>query len=672
MKKRFQERLKKIQQINIAEQLKQVKRTRFKTCIVIAVIAAFLSSLLLTAGVYSNVQLKLSDYLYGGVTPLSNIAIVSIDDQSIQDIGRWPWERGNFTLLLDKISQAKVIAFDVAFFERSTEETDKKLAEAVAKAGNVVMPVEYIKFSYKDGTVYGDKVITPVTEITEAAAALGYINVITDQDGTTRAANLNIQGEYDHFTNAIVDQYFKKNPEKQTRFLINFVGKPGSYPYYSFSGILAGIYKPEEFKDKILLIGATATDLHDSYFVPTSYGKAMPGVEVHANTVQQLITGNNLRIAPAWITVITMFIISLGVALLSLYLSIWLASSIAIALLILYIFITIFTFNAGIILNIVHVASATIITYVGTVIYLYLSEKKSRKKVLGAFEKYVSKEVIKHIMENPERLKLGGDKREITIFFSDVRGFTSISEKLTPEELVHLLNEYLSEMTNLILKNNGVVDKYMGDAIMAFWNAPLDQPKHAELACKTCLEMEKRLKQLQKKWTEEGVPPIEIGIGLNTGNAVVGNMGSYERFDYTAMGDTINTGSRLEGLNKQYGTRILISESTKNKIDTKRFVVRKIDKVAVKGKKEPITIFELVSFKEDTKHWYFEVIKHFEKGLEHYFNQEWEEAKKEFGKADSVREGGDGASKAFIERCDYLKEHEPGKDWDGVWVMKTK
>ena len=303
--------------------------------------------------------------------------------------------------------------------------------------------------------------------------------------------------------------------------------------------------------------------------------------------------------------------------------------------------------------------------------YYYLSEKKSRKKVIGAFEKYVSKEVVKEILDDPEKLKLGGERRTITIFFSDIRGFTTISEKLSPEELVKLLNEYLTEMTNIILTHNGVVDKYMGDAIMAFWNAPLDQPKHAELTCSTALEMEKKLKQLQKEWNARGVPPLEIGVGINTGPAVVGNMGSYERFDYTAMGDTVNLGSRLEGLNKQYGTRIIISETTKSAVEKKPFLVRKLDKVMVKGKKEPITIYELSSKKEDALDWYYKVIEHFEKGLEEYFKQQWDKALHEFNSVLKIRPE-DGPSKAFIERCEYFKHHAPEKDWDGVWVMKTK
>ncbi|MBW2972228.1 CHASE2 domain-containing protein, partial [Candidatus Woesearchaeota archaeon] len=538
--------------------------------------------------------------------------------------------------------------------------------------GNVVMPVEYTGFDMKEDWLVGRGLLEPLPEIKEAAAGLGYINVLTDQDGITRAANLNVKGDYDHFALAVLEQYMKRPVEKETRYLINFIGRPESYPTYSFSDILKGEHSKEEFKDKIVLIGATAPDLHDDYFVPTSGGKAMPGVEIHANTIQQMITGRDIEVAPDWATMMTIIIVAVGVALTVFYLPIWLSTLLSALIVIVYTFIAIFMFNAGIILNIVYVPATIIATYTLTMIYFYMSEKKSRQKVLGAFEKYVSKDVINHILEHPEKLKLGGEKRTITVFFSDIRGFTTISEKLSPEKLVHLLNEYLSEMTDIILRNNGVVDKYMGDAIMAFWNAPLDQPKHAERACITSLEMENRLKELQQKWKKDGVPHLEIGIGLNTGPAVVGNMGSYERFDYTAMGDTVNLGSRLEGLNKPYGTRIIISETTKKEIEGKPFLVRKLDLVAVKGKKEPIVIYELVSKKEDAEEWYTDVIKHFEKGLEHYFKQKWSDAIKEFQQANKIREGGDPPSMAFIERCEHFRKHTPGKGWDGVWVMKTK
>ena len=659
----------------LPKNLKQIRRTRLMTCAAIALAVAIMLSLLFSAGVYSNIQLRLADFMYGGGQPLNSIVIVAVDDKSIQEIGRWPWDRGNYTVLLDELSEARVVGFDIGFFEPSDDAEDIDLADAVAAHGRVVMPVEYLSFDVKAGKVVGREKLDPLPNMKAASAGLGYINVVTDPDGITRAVNLNIYGESEPFAYAVFKQYLKRPLKNENRFLVNYIGPSGTYQHYSFTDVVREEYGKEEFKDKIVLIGATAPDLHDNYFVPTSYGTAMPGVEIHANVIQQFFTGRDLNTAPSWLTILIIFIIAAGIALMVFYLPIWVSAVLSLATMVAYTFIAIFVFNAGWILNIVYVPVTIVITYIATMIYFYLSEKRSRKKVLGAFGKYVSKDVIKHILEHPDRLKLGGEKREITVFFSDIRGFTTISEALTPEQLVHLLNEYLTEMTNIILKYNGVVDKYMGDAIMAFWNAPLSQPKHAERACVTSLEMEKRLKELQVKWTKQGVPPLEIGIGLNTGHAVVGNMGSYDRFDYTAMGDTVNLGSRLEGINKPYGTRIIISETTKAKL-SKAFLVRKLDRVRVKGKKEPITIYELVSRKGDVLDWYYDVVKEFEKGLELYFKQRWKDAVTCFKKADALRKKqdsrGDPPSKAFIERCEYFRKRSPGKGWDGVWVMKTK
>jgi adenylate cyclase len=663
---------KRSKQSGIASQLKQIKRTRFITSIAIAFIAALIISLIFSTGMYSNIQLRLSDFLYGGGQPLNNLAIIAVDDKSLQEIGRWPWERGNYTELIDYLEQSEVIGFDIAFFEESDPDVDAMLAEAIARHGKVVVPAEYTAFELSNGVLVGKDLVEPIDVVKEAAVDTGYINVITDKDGITRAVNLDIGGEYPPFASVVLQQYLKKPVPKESRFLINYIGRPGTYTYYSFSDVIDGKYEKEEFKDKIILVGATAPDLHDSYFVPISYGRAMPGVEIHANIVQQLVTGRTIKIAPFWLTVFLIFLAAVIIALMDFYLPMWLSTILAGVSMVVYIFIAIFAFNFGVIMNLIYIPFSVVASYLGTILYFYMSEKKSRKQVLGAFEKYVSKDVIKHIMENPEKLNLGGDKRVITVFFSDIRGFTTISEKLTPEKLVALLNEYLTEMTNIILKYNGVVDKYIGDAVMAFWNAPLDQPLHAERACLTSLEMQERLKELRKKWTSEGYPPVHIGIGLNTGPAVMGNMGSYDRFDYTAMGDTINLGSRLEGTTKAYGVGILISESTKKKIEKKPFVVRKIDMVKVKGKNKPITIYELMSRKKDAKKSDYLVIEHFEKGLSLYFKRKWNDALSEFRKADKVHKSGDKTSKIFIDRCKYFKKHDPGKAWDGVWVMTTK
>ncbi|HII71301.1 TPA: adenylate/guanylate cyclase domain-containing protein [Candidatus Woesearchaeota archaeon] len=643
----------------------------------VAVVSFVLLSLLYSVGLFSNVEVKLTDNLYGGKRPLDNIVIIEIDDRSIQEFGRWPFSRTYFAEIVEYLHQAKVVAIDVAFFEESTPVADQKMAEAFADAGNIIIPVEYTTFKKVDGKVVGDQMLTPPAEIRDSVMDVAYVNIITDPDGVTRALKLDLSDEYDNFAVKAYQYYWKKEfTRKDSRFLVNFVGAPGSFKRYSFADVANGNIQPSVFEDKIVLIGATSPDLHDDYFVPTSGGKAMPGVEIHANAIQTMINKDFLGKEPDWSVLLKIFLFSILVVGIFYYSPVWLAPILNLVALIIYFIFAIKIFEKGIIVNIVYIPAAIIVSYMGVVLYFYMSEKKERAKVLGAFEKYVSPKIIQQVMKDPKALNLGGEKRTITVFFSDIRGFTTLSEGLTPEQLVHLLNEYLSAMTQIIMKHDGVVDKYMGDAIMAFWNAPMDQKDHALLAARASFDMEKKLKELQAKWKKDGIPSFDIGIGLNSGPAVVGNMGSYDRFDYTAMGDTVNLGSRLEGLNKPYNSRILISESTK-KLVQKEFMTRKIDKVAVKGKKEPVIIYELAGSFAEAEEWYQPLCDKFEEGVGHYFDKEWDKAIHCFKECLKIRKDrgdgkDDGPSVTFIERCEIFKKTPPPKDWDGVWVMKTK
>ena len=296
----------------------------------------------------------------------------------------------------------------------------------------------------------------------------------------------------------------------------------------------------------------------------------------------------------------------------------------------------------------------------------YLEEKKQRAYLTDAFGKYVSKDLLSQIIDKEHQLKLGGAKREITIFFSDIRGFTNISEKLSPDKLVQFVNEYLTEMTKIIMENKGTVDKFVGDAIMAFWNAPFLEKDHSRLACLTAVSQVRRLKELQKIWKKQRLPLMKIGCGIHTGEAVIGNMGSDDRFDYTAMGDAVNLSSRLEGLTKQYRVDIIISESTYQKIKDE-FNCRLLDKVKVKGKKLPIKIYELsVESNEKT----LKLKKQFEKALSLYFNSKFKKAKKEFEKCLRIQD--DLPSKMFIKRCSEFMKHSPKKPWDGSFEATEK
>ncbi len=386
---------------------------------------------------------------------------------------------------------------------------------------------------------------------------------------------------------------------------INFIGPAFSFPDVSIHEISStyeeipdayGGENKDLFREKILLVAmyyatGVARDIHPSPFGNTA------GIEHHANALNTILMQDFISYASDWVNFAIFVIIGALIGFIVPRYSIRLALGLISVIAVLFAVETFFLFNS---LNYIHTFLTPyvqmVLTMISIVAYRALSEEQNVKYIRSTFSKFVSKDVVNELLANPESLKLGGEKKEITVFFSDIRGFTTMSEALSPEQLVQLLNEYLSRMTDIVLGYRGTVDKYMGDAIMAFWGAPVPTNEHAFLACLASVRQIEALKELQIHWKENGYPVIDIGIGLNTGYAVVGNMGSAHRMDYTVMGDTINLGSRLEGTNKIYATRIIISDNTYEKVKD-RVVVRELDLIRVKGKHEPVTIYELIDIK---------------------------------------------------------------------------
>jgi adenylate cyclase len=351
----------------------------------------------------------------------------------------------------------------------------------------------------------------------------------------------------------------------------------------------------QQFENNIFLVAmyyATGRGASkDSHLSP--FGD-MSGIEHHAHAINTILNQDFLRQTPVYAN----FLIYLGIALLIGFLqprvSTVVGFGISLVMLLVFIALSLYLFSQQNIVTILPtVLIEQILIFVAIIGYRILTEEANVKYIRSTFSKFVSKDVVDELLKNPDNLALGGSKREITIFFSDIRGFTTISEALGPEELVRLLNEYLSAMTEIVIEYKGTIDKYMGDAIMAFWGAPVPLEEHAYYACIASLAQMDHLKILQDEWKARGVPVIEIGIGLNSGPAVVGNMGSSHRMEYTCMGDTINLGSRLEGSNKMYGTNIIISEYTYEMVKDK-VIARELDLVKVKGKTHPVRIYELL------------------------------------------------------------------------------
>jgi len=460
-------------------------------------------------------------------------------------------------------------------------------------------------------------------------------------------------------------------PTNETgQMMINYLGPPQTFTHYPITDIINNKYPAGEFKNKIVLVGATAVGMYDIRNTP--FSPVYPGPEVHATVIDNILSGQFLD-RPEWTKVFDLLAILLVGMILGFAvprLSAVKGLLFAVGLFIAYIFLTRYLFiSHGLCLNMVYPLAALIIIYISLTVYRYLTEERERRRIKGAFTYYVSSSVVNEMLKHPEKLKLGGDRKELSVLFSDIRGFTSIAESMSPEELVHLLNEYLTVMTNIVFKYDGTLDKYMGDAIMAIYGAPLDLPDHASKACRSALEMMRELEKLNIKWIAEGKKPVDIGIGINTGPMMVGNMGSEQRFDFTVMGDAVNLGSRLEGANKNYKTNVMISEYTYEKVKGE-FLCMELDSVRVKGKREPVKIYSLLGFKDlpETQH---QTVTLFNRGIALYKAQQWEKAIHVFEEI-QVTEPNLYAAQAYIERCLDLKKNPPPPEWDGVYVMTTK
>jgi len=309
------------------------------------------------------------------------------------------------------------------------------------------------------------------------------------------------------------------------------------------------------------------------------------------------------------------------------------------------------------------------IAYIANFIYNFLSFDKERAEIKKTFQYYLAPEYIEALAENPKALKLGGEEKELTVFFSDIRSFSTIAESMSAGNLVKFLNEYFSAMTDIVMANQGVIDKYIGDAIMAFWGAPMDDKNHADNALRSALLMLEKLAELNKDWQKRGLPEIKIGIGLNSDKMVVGNIGSSKRFNYTVMGDAVNLASRLEGLCKYYGAAMIISEKTLNAASPD-FCARLLDAVAVKGKNEPVKIYEILADARG-KDEFIKIIDLSGRAVKAYFGQNWNEAVSLFGQLKQIDKNKKFAD-IFIERCQKFKTTPPDKNWQGVWQMTEK
>nr|CBX31017.1 hypothetical protein N47_E45290 [uncultured Desulfobacterium sp.] len=452
---------------------------------------------------------------------------------------------------------------------------------------------------------------------------------------------------------------------------INYRGPAKTFKHIPVTDILNGNADLNLIKNRIVLVGVTAVGIYDQRVTP--FSGVFPGLEIHANIVDSILSKDFIY-QPAWATIFDILAIIVAGLLLGFIIPKTNAITSIVALSLLFtghILLCQCLFSEkGWILNIVYPITAIISVYISLILYKYFTETKTKRFIKDAFSTYLAPSVVNQLIEFPEKLDLGGQEREITAFFSDIQGFTTISESLSPKELVALLNEFLTEMTEIILEYEGTVDKFVGDAIVAFFGAPNDLPNHAEVACMACIKMQKKLVDLRAKWDKENKAALKMRAGICSGPAVVGNMGSRTRKNYTMMGDTVNIASRLESVNKIYGLYSLISDTTAKALGS-NIVIREIDSVSVVGKNEPVTIYELAGYPEDVDDKMRNIFDFYAKGLAAYKKRNWDQAISHFIAALDITIS-DGPSKTMLARCNEYKTNPPGNNWDGIFTIKSK
>ena len=663
----------------------------------------------------------------------SPIIILAIDDQSDESTpDRWPWPRSYFAHVIENLNKAgaKVIGVDVIFDQPDIHgtESDDQLADILNKYDNVVL-------SGKVTSIRGraDQIIQvpPYNKFTESGTLWGLVSSEVDEDGIYRGYLVGqsvLDTTFSSFATEVLKIYngYDNKMELQNlpdqfvlgeyiipkfsvnSMLINYYGPAGTYPYFSFDNVLddqdfdlldeydldafddpgfpedgipPGPLHSDVFKDKIILIGSTMQELHDDFPTPfleikdesgRSSQALMPGVETHANALQTIIDQNYLSEIGFWENLILLILLALVLYIITYYLPlIWgIISSVFVVFIYFASSIYLFT-DYNFISEITTPIFLIIFSFGGHTFYQYILSQKEKKLIQGAFAHYVPEKVVSKILENPDQLQLGGELQVVSVMFSDVAGFTSISEKLTPTQLVYLLNDYLTEMTEIVLQNDGIIDKYEGDAIMAEFGVPVHYDNHPYMACKSAIEMQRKLKEMRAFWKKQNKPMLKARIGINTGEVIVGNMGSRNVFDYTVMGDHVNLGSRLEGANKFYGTDIMISEFTHEYIKD-QFYTRPLDLIKVKGKDKPIKVYELIAFKEDKlKDNYLQMLQLYEQGINSYNSRNWDEAIDSFEHCIRLVPT-DSPSEEYRRRCIEYKFNQPPEEWDGVTIMKEK
>lgn len=541
----------------------------------------------------------------------------------------------------------------------------------------------------------------------QAAAGGGHFNPLVDFDGISRRVPLLVeyQGQYYESLALTMVRNLLENPaivpgyptgsgtanayagmewldlqakggtlripvDENVATLVPFRGYQGSFPYVSATDVLNGRVPQEQLVGRIVLVGTTAPGLMDLRATPV--GAAYAGVEVHANLIAGLLDGT-LKHRPAYILgADVVMVLAAGALMIFLLPLLSPFRSTVLGLIVLLLLLStnfVFWHIGNVVLPLANSLLTISLLYALNMSWGYFVESRTKRQLTGLFGQYVPPELVEEMSRDPEHYSMAGRKAELTVLFSDIRGFTTISEGLEPDELATLMNQYLGAMTIIVRQHRGTLDKYIGDAIMAFWGAPVDDAEHAKNAVLTALEMQAALGDLNKKFAERGWPILKIGVGVNSGSMTVGDMGSSVRQSYTVMGDAVNLGSRLEGITKQYGVGIVVGEATREQLK-KEFVFRELDRVRVKGKDAPVGIYEPLGEEGKVSRDDLEGLKLWNQALRAYRAQAWDQA--EVMLLNLTRINPCYLYDLYGERIQHLRREPPGENWDGVTTFETK
>lgn len=548
-----------------------------------------------------------------------NIKIITIDEKSIKEYGSFgTWSRDIYGQLIDLLNEngkPMIIGLDILFSGEMDSQGDQHLVDACQKHGNVFV-VDNLVYSTK--LILEDNVLIDVDKMNidkiempfdalQKVTKQGFSNTVLDQDGYVRTHIPSVQYEnqgYDSFSMAIAKEYSSQMHQEfqypktygQNVFGIKYCGKNHAYEEVSLYDVLSGNIDLKTFTNSIVLVGAHAAGMQDAYNVPIEDGNQMYGVEIHANIIQSLMEGNTyIRLDSLLLSVIIGVICSLY-AFLAYKLSLVKGLIVGLGLIIGYDYFAYLAYDMGYRLPLLMVTMGISIIYILTILYDYIKEFRSRRETIQVFKRYVSPQIVDDIVYNKDhQIDLNGEIRDIAVMFIDIRSFTSISEQLSGKEVVEMLNQYFTVITDIIFENNGTLDKYVGDAIMAVFNSPIYIENYELLAIKTALEISSCQEILYNYGRENFGVDLQFGIGIHCGQAVVGNIGCKQRLDFTAIGDCVNTASRIESISK--GGQVLISEDLYNRVKD-QVEARPLGKVRLKGKKEDVAIYEVMSIKE--------------------------------------------------------------------------